>query len=112
VPGEAEDDDDDRRSLSGDGDWLVPAILRRIDRAEDRLERTAARLEAKLNALRQEIGERVDELEAFHIEDRTEARLRIDERTHQLHRWQLVSIGVGVTASIIGVITGILALLH
>jgi hypothetical protein len=111
VPGDA-DDEDERRSLSGDGDWLVPAILRRIDRVEDRLERATGRFERLLAATREEVDERVDELEAFHIEDRTEARLRIDQRTQQLHRWQLVSIGVGVIAALIGAATAIVALLH
>jgi hypothetical protein len=93
-------------------DWIVPALLKRIERLEDRLERAVDRLERMLFRNREEVDERVDELEAFHIEDRTEARLRIDQRTQQLHRWQLVSIGVGVIAALIGAVTGILTLLH
>jgi hypothetical protein len=93
-------------------DWIVPALLKRIERLEDRLERAVDRLERMLFRSREEVDERVDELEAFHIEDRTEARLRIDQRTQQLHRWQLVSIGVGVIAALIGAVTGILTLLH
>jgi C4-dicarboxylate-specific signal transduction histidine kinase len=108
VPG---DDPEDRRSRSmgrREEDWIIPAILKRIERLEDRLERAVDRLDRT----REEVGERVDELEQFHIEDRTEARLRIDQRTQQLHRWQLVSIGVGVIAALIGAATGIIALLH
>jgi transposase len=93
-------------------DWIIPAILKRIERLEDRLERAIDRLERMLGRTREEVGERVDELEQFHIEDRTEARLRIDQRTQQLHRWQLVSIGVGVIAALIAAATGIVALLH
>jgi transposase len=93
-------------------DWIVPALLKRIERLEDRLERAVDRLERMLFRNREEVDERVDELEAFHIEDRAEARLRIDQRTQQLHRWQLVSIGVGVIAALIGAVTGIVALLN
>jgi hypothetical protein len=92
-------------------DWIIPAILKRIERLEDRLERAIDRLEGMLGRTREEVDERVDELEAFHIEDRTEARLRIDQRTQQLHRWQLVSIGVGVIAAVIGAVAGLVALL-